>query len=199
MLSENSWAQLHQNQRHPSDTNSFDFGLGCPMARSRPPHPTFPSSQALAVLGRGQTCRRLRRPFPPGAPLREAHGTTGEEKKRFDGEEDHVQSRRHYGKRRHSKVSDMQTPKRFYMQGRHSGKSYDCFSIRIQCAKVTAASGHISSTFFVLASNSVNIVAITLLVLLVGTIMFLAIKPYVRRPCNTLGKCGGATGMFVSP
>ena len=93
----------------------------------------------------------------------------------------------------------MQTPKRFYMQGRHSGKSYDCYYIHIQCAKVMAASGHISSTFFVLASNSVNIVAITLLVLLVGTIMFLAIMPHVPRPCNTLGKCGGATGMFVSP
>jgi hypothetical protein len=93
----------------------------------------------------------------------------------------------------------MQTQKRFDMQGRHYGKSYDCYSIHIQCAKVTAASGHISSTLFVLASNSVNIVAITLLVLLVGTIMFLAIRPYVPRPCNTLVKSGGATGMFLSP
>ena len=44
-------------------------------------------------------------PFPLGSSWREAHGTTSEETKRFDGEEDHVQSRRHYGKRRHSKVT----------------------------------------------------------------------------------------------
>ena len=104
MLSENSWAQVHQNKRHPSDTNSFDFGLGCPVACSRPtPHPIFLS---------GSCCPRARTdlppaspPFSPEGPLREAHGTTGEETKRFDGEEDHVQSRRHSGKRRHSKVT----------------------------------------------------------------------------------------------
>lgn len=80
------------------------------------------------------------------------------------------------------------------MQGRHYGKSYDCYSIHIQCAKVTAASGHISSTFFVLASNSVNIVAITLLVLLVGTIMFLAIRPYVLALATRSGSVAGQQG-----
>ena len=161
MLSENSWAQVHQNKRHPSDTSSFDFGLGCPVAR--PPH-TPPFLPPRLLLSSGEDKLAAGSPLPPWSPL----------------------ARSAWHDRR-------------YMQGRHSGKSYDCSSIHIQCAKVTAASGHLSSTFFVLASNSVNIVAITLLVLLVGTIMFLAIRQYVPRPCNTLGKCGGATGMFVSP
>ena len=44
---------------------TLDLGVHWPVPA---PHPTFASSQAIAVLGRGQTCRQLRPPSPLEPP-----------------------------------------------------------------------------------------------------------------------------------